>query len=182
MVNNVSTFRNMVYSAVFAAAMCVIAPFSVAIGPVPLSFATFAVYLTAGALGWRYGALSVALYIALGAVGLPVFSAFEGGFHKIAGVTGGYIVGYIPCAMAVGLAAGRQRHKALAYAAGMAAGTALLYACGTAWFMLATGNALIPSLALCVIPFLPGDAAKIAAACIAAPKLRSALSKTSRPY
>ena len=171
--------RDMVFTAVFAAVICVAAPFSFFIGPVPLSLATLVIYLAAGTLNWKHGVLAVFLYVLLGAAGLPVFTAFEGGFHKIAGVTGGYIIGYIPCAAAAGWVSGRFGGGTFGNAAGMALGTVLLYTCGTAWFMFQTGNLLAASLALCVVPFLPGDAAKIVVACIVAPKLRSALSRVT---
>ena len=172
--------RAMAFTAVFAAILCVAAPFSIFIGPVPLSLATLAIYLAAGALDWKSGAASVVLYVLLGMVGLPVFSGFEGGFHKIAGVTGGFIIGYIACALGTGLVIELFRRKFWAYALGMVIGTVLLYTCGTAWFIFQTGLKFPASLTLCVTPFLPGDIAKIIVACIAAPRLRKALSGFSR--
>jgi len=167
----------MVFTALFTAVLCAVAPFSIAIGPIPLSFATLAIYLAAGSLGWKYGAMSVVLYVMLGALGVPVFSNFEGGFHKIVGATGGFIIGYIPCALATGLIASVFRNKLWSYALGMVIGTVLLYTCGTAWFMLQSGNSLAVSLGLCVTPFLIGDAMKIIVACITALQLRSVLRK-----
>lgn len=170
----------MALTALFAAVLCAAAPFSIFIGPVPLSLATLMIYLAAGALDWKSGAVSVVLYVLLGMIGLPVFSGFEGGFQKIVGVTGGFIIGYIVCALGTGLVIALFRGKLWAYALGMVIGTILLYTCGTAWFMFQTRTALPASLALCVTPFLPGDAVKIVIACIAAPKLRVALSRISR--
>jgi len=170
----------MVFTALFAAVLCAVAPFSLPIGPIPLSFATLVIYLAAGSLDWRYGTLAVLLYVMLGAVGVPVFSNFEGGFHKVAGVTGGFIIGYIPCAIATGAIGSLFGHRVWAYAVGMVTGTFLLYACGTVWFMLQTGSPLVLALALCVTPFLPGDAIKIIFACFAVPQLRRALSRISR--
>ena len=167
----------MAFTALFTALLCAVAPFSVAIGPIPLSFATLAIYLAAGTLGWKYGVLSVALYIVLGAVGLPVFSNFGGGFHKIAGVTGGFIVGYIPLALAAGLSSRISEKKRWLYALGMVIGTVLMYTCGVAWFMLQTEASLAAALLACVTPFLIGDALKIIIACVAAPQLRNALNR-----
>ena len=169
--------RDMVFTALFAAVLCAVAPFAISIGPIPLSFATLIIYLAAATLGWKHGVLSVLLYVLLGAVGVPVFSRFEGGLHKIVGVTGGFIIGYIPCALATGFLAEKFRFKLWACIFGMVIGTVLLYTCGTAWFMLQTGNTLARSLALCVTPFLPGDTIKVVIACIAAPQLRYALQK-----
>ena len=165
----------MVYAAMFASLLCVVAPFSIALGPVPVTFATLMVYLAAGTLEWKYGVLAVGLYIMLGMLGLPVFTNFEGGFHKIAGVTGGYIIGYIPCALATGITAGTFNKQQWLYIFGMVIGTVLLYTCGTVWFIIQTGNSFAVSLALCVTPFLIGDTIKIILAYIIAPKLRKAL-------
>ena len=170
-----SAVKNMVYTALFAAVICVVAPFSLSIGPIPVSLATFAVYLAAGTLNCKSCVLSVVLYVTLGAVGLPVFTNFEGGFHKIAGVTGGFIVGYIPCAAAAGIITGAFGKKLRSYVFGMAAGTVLLYAFGTAWFIIQTKTSFRASLLLCVLPFLPGDAVKIAAASVIAPRLQRAI-------
>jgi len=133
------------------------------------------IYLAAGTQSWKSSTLSVTLYVVIGSIGLPVFSNFQGGFQTIAGVTGGYIIGYIPCAIATGLIIQIFNKKSWSYAMGMIIGTILLYACGTAWFMFLTGNTLVVSLALCVTPFLIGDTIKIIIACIAAPQLRNAL-------
>ena len=172
--------RDMVFAALFAAVLCAVAPFSFFIGPIPLSLATLVVYLAAGALDWKLSVLSVTLYVLMGAIGLPVFTGFEGGFHKIVGVTGGYIIGYIPCTMTIGATLKTFGKKLWSYAFGMVIGTILLYTCGTAWFMLQTGSSLIASLALCVTPFLLGDTLKIVLACITAPRLRSAMSRALR--
>ena len=159
--------RHLVITALFTAAICVMAPFSVPIGPIPITLATLGVYLAAGLLGAKLGTLSVTLYIILGALGVPVFAGFSGGFHKLAGVTGGYIVGYILCALIAGALMRRLRYRPWAIA--------LALVLGTAWYILQTGTALMPALAGCVVPFLPCDLIKIAAAtgliCILRPVL-----------
>ena len=173
--------RDLCVCAVMAALLCVCAPLSVPIGPIPLSLASFVVYLCGALLGLKRGTIAVAVYILLGAVGLPVFSGFQGGIHKLIGVTGGFIVGYLPCAAIVGFAADRfgPRHAALPVA--MIAGTAVLYAVGTVWFMISMGQTLQAALGACVIPFLPGDAIKIAVAAglaaAAGPRLEAIISE-----
>ena len=176
----VGSVRNMAFTALFAAILCAVAPFSIFVGPIPLSFATFIIYLAAGTLDFKSSVASVVLYVFIGAVGLPVFTGFEGGFHKIAGVTGGFIMGYILCAAAIGcanMAFGKMNFgkKSPTYILGMTIGTLLLYTCGTAWFVLQTGTPFLASLMMCVVPFLSGDAVKIAAAAIIAPQLRRAI-------
>lgn len=95
--------RFLTTTALFAALLCVTAPFSISIGPIPISLATFTVYVAALVCGWKGGCLAVAAYLVLGAVGLPVFSGFMGGFERLVGPTGGYLIGYIPCAITVGI-------------------------------------------------------------------------------
>ena len=173
--------RDMTLTAVMAALICVAGPMVIPTGPVPLSLATFAVYLSGAVLGKKRGTLAVALYLLIGCIGVPVFSSFTGGFQKLAGVTGGYLVGYLPCAFLSGLGSETAEEKGRNWflPALMAVGTAVLYIVGTAWFMLQTGNAFGAALSLCVGPFLPGDAAKIAAASLLAHPLKKAVSRTT---
>ena len=171
------SIRNMVFTALFAAVICVLAPFSITIGPVPLTFATLAIYLAASTLDWKLGTAAVIVYIALGAFGLPVFSSFSGGLQKIAGATGGYIIGYIPLALATGLIIKTFKNRIWSFAFGMVIGTVLLYTCGTIWFMYVMECSLATALGLCVVPFLIGDVIKIILVCLLAPPLRAALKK-----
>lgn len=168
--------KDMTMIAVMAALICVAGPLTIPAGPIPLSLATFAVYLAGSVLGKKRGTIAVALYLIIGIIGVPVFSGFSGGFQKLAGVTGGYLVGYLPCAYLSGEGA-EQRGKTgwWFHTLMMIIGTVLLYAVGTAVFMLHTGNALGAALSLCVIPFLPGDAVKIAATTFLTQTLKRAI-------
>ena len=167
--------KDLTLTAVMASLICIAGPLTIAIGPVPLSLATFAVYLAGAVLGPKRGTASVALYLVIGVIGVPVFSGFTGGFQKLAGVTGGYLIGYLPCAFLAGLGAEMTSRGKGFLPLMMAAGTILLYLIGTAWFMIQTGNALGAALSMCVLPFLPGDAAKIAAAALLADPIRKAV-------
>ena len=161
--------------AVMAAVMAVISPFALPIGPVPISLATFVVYLTAYILGWKRAAVATLVYILLGAVGMPVFSGFAGGLGKLLGPTGGYIVGYIPLALVSGLFIDRFPKNRVTQLLGMILATAVLYALGTAWFCYAMDSTLAAALSACVIPFLPGDLGKMVVAMAVGPLLRSRL-------
>ncbi len=164
----------------FAALTGVLAQVSVPLpGLVPISLATFAVYLAVVVLDWREAAASMAVYLLLGIVGVPVFSGF-GTLNRLAGPTGGYLIGYLACALAAGLILARTGRKAVWSIAALTVGTVVLYAVGTAWYMLQTGSALMPALAGCVVPFLPGDCLKIALAVPAGGRLCAAAAKIGR--
>ena len=171
----------MVFTAIMAAVICIAAPLCVPIlSGVPLSLATFAVMLSGTLLGKGKGTVAVAVYILLGLVGMPVVSGFLGGFAHIAGPTGGYIIGYLPCAFLTGLFTERFGGRVWAMVTGMTLGTLSLYVVGTVWFMLYTGSGLAAALLGCVVPFLVWDAVKITAACAVAVPLRKKLSQLFR--
>ncbi len=149
-------------TALAAALLCVVAPFTIpGPGAVPISLATFCVLLTALLLGWGKATAAVAVYLALGAAGLPVFAGGAGGVGILAGPTGGYLFGYLFLAFFSGLF--RQRSVWLQILMTLF-GTAVLYTFGTAWFMIRLDQGFGFAVTVCVLPFLPGDAIKIAAA------------------
>ncbi len=163
--------RDMTLIAAATALLCLAGPLSIAVGPIPLSLASFGVYLAGSVLGSKRGTLAVALYLLIGCAGVPVFSGFSGGFQKLAGVTGGYLVGYLPCAFFAGLGVAGAPHR-WKLPLMLVAGTFVLYLIGTVWFMVQTGNGLAGALGVCVIPFLPGDGIKIIATTVIVPAVR----------
>ena len=166
----------MVFMAIFAALICVAAPFQIPLpGLVPISLGTFAIYLTGAMLGGKRGTVSVCVYILLGAVGLPVFTGFMGGFAKLLGPTGGYIIGYIPLVLLTGIFSDMPSKKHWTMPVGMVLGTVALYAFGTAWFMIMNGSPLETALMNCVVPFLIGDTIKIVLSTMIALPLKSRL-------
>lgn len=169
--------RSMVFMAIFAALICIAGPIAVPLpgNLVPISLGTFAIYLTGALLGGKRGTVSVAVYIMLGAVGLPVFTNFMGGFAKILGPTGGYIIGYIPLALITGIFADMPSKKHWTMPVGMVLGTAVMYAFATVWVMIMNGTPLGAALLNCVVPFLIGDSLKIVFATIIAVPLKSRL-------
>jgi biotin transport system substrate-specific component len=176
--------KSLVLCAVCAAITCVLAPISVPIaGTVPVTLATFAVMLSGILLGGRWGALSQIVYLIIGAVGIPVCAGWTPALPKLLGPTGGYLVGYIPLAFICGAVYtlwGRKSRGSKKFAAmllGMIAGTVVLYAFGTAWYCILNHVSVGYALTLCVIPFLPGDALKIAAVMLLVPQLEKAIAK-----
>ena len=164
----------LVLMALFAAITCVLAPISIPIGPVPISITMLVLFISVYVLGWKRGTITYIVYLLIGMVGLPVFSGWEGGLGKLAGPTGGYLIGFIPMVIVCGLVVEKgytmSRGAGIAVSvAGMVVGTAIAYAFGTVWFCVSTGTGVMAALSLCVFPFLIGDAAKIVIAAIAGP-------------
>lgn len=156
--------------AMMSAVLCVVAPFTIPlpISPVPLSLATFAVYLAAVLLGTKKGGICVLVYLLLGMAGLPVFSGFSGGIGVLSGPTGGYIIGYVFCAVVIGLLLSRGVNIMLS----LICGTLVCYCFGTVWFLIVMKGTytLFQALLLCVVPYLLFDGMKLfAAAAVAVP-------------
>ena len=140
---------------------------------VPFTLQTFAVFAVAGLFGMKRSTLSVLVYILLGAIGVPVLAGMQGGFDKIIGSTGGYIVGFIFIALIVGFASDRFGRKVIPLTLSMLLGLAVCYIFGTAWFMLVYARTSGPVglgtvLGWCVLPFIIPDCAKIVCAVILA--------------
>lgn len=156
--------KNLTVRAILAAAICVIAPICIPIGSVPITAATLIIFVISACTDISFSLPAVLLYIALGAFGLPVFSGFSGGFHIIAGITGGFILGYIPCTCVISLICSKFSEKKFVFPLSMLLGTLICYICGTAWHCFVTDSTPLSSAAVCILPFIPGDIIKIAAA------------------
>lgn len=173
--NQISVVKNTAFIALLAAVLCILAPLSVPTSAIPVSLASFAIYIIASCVKTKYSVIAVTVYILLGAFGLPVFSAFTGGFHRIAGITGGYIIGYIPCAFIIGLLINKYENKKFVFPLSMISGTVLCYFTGTLWYILQTKASVTAAIFSCVIPFIIGDIIKIAVASILSIPLRKRL-------
>ena len=159
--------RNLCYIALFAALTAVCAWITV---PATVSFTmqTFAIMAAVGLLGTRRAFLSTLLYLALGCVGLPVFSGFRGGIGVLAGPTGGYLVGFVLLTLIITFAQARWGRGQWVFVLSAVVGLLVCYAFGTAWFLIVytrTGAITLGVvLAKCVLPFLLPDAVKLALA------------------
>ena len=163
--------KKLVLCAMFAALTCVLAPIAIPMpGGVPVTLATFSVMLAGCLLGPGAGTLSQLIYLLIGMAGVPVFSGMRGGIGVLAGMTGGYLVGYLLLAAVSGaiyrlycrkVKGGSVWLRRVVLMLAMICGTVCLYVFGTAWFMIVTGNTLAVSLTACVLPFLPGDLIKM---------------------
>lgn len=169
--------RSMAMCALFAAITAVLSQIVIPIGPVPISLSTLAVFLAGGLLGARDGTVSQLIYVLLGIVGVPVFSGFSGGLGKIAGPTGGYILGYIFMALVIGLLIPHCRNRLRYILLVFVLGLIVCYAFGTVWYIVLTYTGIGAAMMTCVVPFLPGDAAKIALAGVLTVKLSKPVRK-----
>lgn len=155
-----------VAATVFVAA-CAHVSFPLPFTPVPLTLQTFAVILVGMALGPVVGFSALALYLIEGAAGLPVFSPQgPGGIAQLVGPTGGYLFSYPLAAAAAGWAVRslpQLSRFSRAAVAGLAA-TVVIFALGAGWMAYFGHLSLIAVWALAIVPFLPGEAVKIASA------------------
>ncbi|GAA1535353.1 biotin transporter BioY [Kribbella lupini] len=153
-----------VTAALFTAALAQIA-IPVPGSPVPITGQTLAVVLTAAALGPHRGLAGQALYLVLGAIGLPFYSEASGGFEVISGATGGYIVGFLPAAYLIGLAAKHQLDRALWKALPLfVAGQAIIFAVGVPWLAVTAHLDAGQAIAAGFTPFIVGGLIKAAVA------------------
>lgn len=171
--------KQMVLIALMTAVTCVLGPLSIPLpfSPVPISLTNFAIFLAIFVLGMKSGTISFIIYLLLGAVGVPVFSSFRGGFQVLAGPTGGYLIGFIFLALIMGFALEHFDRKLVPTIIGMIIGMAVCYAFGTVWLAKLLSLSFKEGLMMGVIPYLPEDAAKIIIAAIVGPKLYGATQK-----
>jgi biotin transport system substrate-specific component len=166
----------MVLAALFAALTAVGAqiqtplPFS----PVPIVLSNFFAILSGLVLGPRLGVTSQVVYLLLGAAGVPVFAGMHGGLQVLAGPTGGYLIGFVLAAAAAGALRGPRPDTRRAFIAAAVAG-AVIYLPGIPYLAASTGMGIRRALLVGMLPFLPGDAAKVVIAGIIAPALQRAV-------
>ena len=175
--------KDMVVTALFAVLLAVCAWIAIP-AAVPFTLQTMGLFLTMGLLGGRRAALAVTLYLLLGMIGIPVFSGFRGGLSVLAGITGGYLIGFLFAALVYWLITAKSRGRMLPMILGMVAGLLVDYAFGTAWFMLFYARSygaigLSAALSMCVFPFIIPDVIKLGIAVAAVKTLPSRI-KTLR--
>lgn len=167
--------KAMAATAVVTAALCVLGPGALPIGPVPVTLATLLLYLSVYVLDLPQALWAAVLYLFLGACGLPVFSGYQGGPGCFAGATGGFLAGYPLLVLCSGL--GVRRGSLKASLLGMGLGTLMLYALGVLWLSHTAGLPLWTAAVQGMLPFLPGDMGKMGAALWLGPRIRKALKK-----
>lgn len=134
--------------------------------PVPITLQLLFVLLAGGLLGPLWGTVSQLEYLGAGLAGLPVFAGPSAGPAALLTPSGGYLLGFVAGAWAVGLVCRQARGRPAVVTLGMAAGVMLVYAFGATWPFLALGRPWSAGIALGVLPFLGVDAAKAALATV----------------
>lgn len=170
---------DLAYMALFAVLMAVCAWITLPL-PVPFTLQTFAVCAAMGILGGRRSTWAVAVYLLLGAVGLPVFSGFKGGLGALLGTTGGYILGFLAMPLVYWLVTALLGERLPVMAAAMVLGLAVCYAFGTIWFVALYTRTSGPitvgaALGMCVVPFVVPDLVKMGLALALSRRLRDRL-------
>lgn len=176
------TTRALVLCALFAALTAICSQLAIPLQPVPINLATLSVFLAGGLLGAKYGALSQAVYVLLGAVGVPVFSGFRSGVGTLLGPTGGYLLAGPLVAAIIAWISRYVKKNALGVviqAAALVAGLAVCYLGGTAMYCALNHISFLQGYLLCVQPFLFADLCKIVAAMLILFAVRAALSHQS---
>ncbi len=148
-------------------AIGLLAQAAIPVGPIPVTGQTLGVLAIAAMLGPRRGPLSVLLYLGYGAAGLPFFAGGTGGMLVLMGPTAGYLVGFVAAAWFAGGLLARPGLRGLLPATLVLTGaTAIIYGFGVMWLSRFVGWDSV--LAFGVMPFLFGDALKIAIVAAAA--------------
>ncbi|MGI6205528.1 MAG: biotin transporter BioY [Anaerovoracaceae bacterium] len=170
---------DLTFTALMAALICILGPLSIPlpISPVPISLTNLAIYFTVMLIGWKRGTVSYIIYLLIGLCGVPVFSSFTGGPGKLLGPTGGYLIGFIFMTIIAGLFVEKFDGKYAMYFAGMILGTLVTYAFGTAWLAFEASMSFKAALFAGVIPFIPGDLAKMIVAVFAGGAIKKRLQK-----
>ncbi|MDD7738450.1 MAG: biotin transporter BioY [Fusicatenibacter sp.] len=144
---------------------------------VPITLQTFAVAFCGYVLGWKLGGAAAALYLVLGAIGVPVYAGMSSGFGSLFGAAGGFIFGFIPMAILCGLGI-RKGFKGKAIVFGII-GLAICHLFGIIQFSIVTGNGLVSSLVMASMPYWIKDIISVIGAEIVAIAVRKALTASS---
>lgn len=158
--------RRLAFIALFSALLGMLSQIALPLpAGVPLTLQTFAVALCGCVLGGTKGSISVFVWLVLGAVGLPLFSGFRGGFAVLFGPTGGFLMGLIFLALFCGLG-GTKRF--LCYCGLAVMGLVLCHACGTLWFSVVAEQNLRTAAVTVSFPYLLKDVLSLGAARVCA--------------
>lgn len=164
--------KDMAFTGMFAAVIAVLAQVAIPLpSGVPITLQTFAVALAGYTLGMKLGTISAAVYVLIGAVGVPVFANFKGGLGSITGPAGGFIWGFIFMAFFCGL--GMDKTKKIPAILLGVAGLLICHLCGAVQFTLIKQGGFWQSVLLVCVPYLIKDVISVVLAFGLAAVIRS---------
>ena len=168
-----TSIKGLVYAALFGALTAAGAFIVIPLPPVPITAQTFFLNIAAVLLGGQLGAMSQFIYVMLGVVGIPVFAGGKAGLGVILGPTGGYLLGFIIAAFAIGMV-NRMRKSAgiFWHIFSMLIGMLIIYFLGSLQLSLVAKMSFHKAMAVGVVPFIPGDIIKILLAAIISSQLK----------
>lgn len=174
--------KEIVFVGLFAAITAVMAQISIPLPftPVPITFQLLAVCMAGAILGSRVGGLAILVYDLLGAVGIPVFSGFNGGFGVIIGPRGGYIIAFPIAAFLIGyIIEHTQSHKKVMSFVAMFTGLVIIYFLGMIQLSVITKMDMLKAFYAGVLPFIPLDIVKIVIAAFVSVPIRETVMRFS---
>jgi len=174
---SIEKLRRVVLCSLMAALTAVGAYVHVPIGPVPIVLSTLFVLLSGLLLGGRWGLASMALYLFVGAIGMPVFSGGRGGFAHFFGPTGGYLFGYLLASWLTGVISERSHGNLIWEIIAVIVGSLAIYSLGVPWLKTVTQISWPKAFIVGMVPFLIGDAVKASVAILLARAVRPILER-----
>jgi biotin transport system substrate-specific component len=177
---SIEKLRLMVLASLMAALTAVGAYIYIPIGPVPVVLTNLFVLLAGLLLGSRWGLASVAIYLMIGAMGIPVFAGGKGGLVHFLGPTGGYLLGFALAAWMVGFMSERLRGSIFHDVISVSVGALAIYGLGIPWLKWMTGMSWSRSLLVGLVPFVVGDILKASGAVMLACAIRPVLKRSER--
>ncbi len=172
--------QRIVYASLFAALIAVGAYIHIPMVPVPIVLQNLFVLLAGLLLGSRWGLISVAIYLFVGALGLPVFAGGKGGLGHFLGPTGGYLIGFAVSAWVCGWISERFQETTWSSVFAVTVATFVVYAIGVPWLKLVTQMPWQKAAVVGMLPFLVGDVLKAASAVLLARAVRPMFNRRLR--
>ena len=170
--------KNTVICSVLAAILCIMAPISINIGPIPFTLATYFIMLYSIIFNNYISTISIILYILIGSFGLPVFSGYQGGLSKLLSYSGGFIFSY-PLMNIFIILLYRKSNKIIYHYLILFTSHILLYFIGTIYYCYLSTTSFIYGLSVCVLPFIITDNIKIILVILSNNKIYKILKKSN---
>ena len=175
MQNSKISIQDICSIAIMAAVTAIMAQISIPMPlGVPMTMQTFAVTLAGVILGAKRGAISMIVYVLLGAVGAPVYAGFSGGFQNLIGPTGGFLLSFPIMAYLIGMGIQMRKKKGM-FVLLLFLGTVSNYVVGVAMFCLVTQSSVLTGITACVVPFIPTAIIKAIVASVLGIQIRNRL-------